>query len=286
MRPHPRPSSAGFTLIELLVVISIIALLIGILLPALGAARGTAQAAACLSNLRQIGIACQTYAGDYDEALPPHNFADPNLISASGLPNANRWWCIADVAGDEREVFAQSLLGPYLGGASEIGGCPTFDPPAAYVEDVRAGFGISVPPIDYAYNGLMLGVPDPVVGAARWIPYRLSQIKDPTRTVLLTDAGQYLPGYEGEVVFSVEFELQPPVADTLPERGSSAPDSSIATVHGRHAGNANAAWADGHASAEVVRFDASNALEAERQLGDLFDGDTPNNDWWDAGRRP
>ncbi len=62
-----RASRVGFTLIELLVVISIIALLIGILLPALGAARNTARDAACLSNLRQLGLGVTTYATDNNE---------------------------------------------------------------------------------------------------------------------------------------------------------------------------------------------------------------------------
>ncbi len=56
------PGRAAFTLVELLVVISIIALLIGLLLPALGAARDAARGAACLSNLRQIGLANQAFA--------------------------------------------------------------------------------------------------------------------------------------------------------------------------------------------------------------------------------
>ncbi|MEZ6190639.1 MAG: type II secretion system protein [Phycisphaerales bacterium] len=61
----------GFTLIELLVVISIIALLVGILLPALGAARKSAQNIKCLSNLRQVGIGTMGYAIDSKDFLPP-----------------------------------------------------------------------------------------------------------------------------------------------------------------------------------------------------------------------
>lgn len=61
----------GFTLIELLVVISIIALLVGILLPALGAARSAARRIACASNMRQMGVAHVSYSTENDDFIVP-----------------------------------------------------------------------------------------------------------------------------------------------------------------------------------------------------------------------
>ena len=65
-----RKLRGGFTLIELLVVIAVIALLMAILLPALGRAREQAKGTRCLSNLKQIGIAMHAYAADYQYLLP------------------------------------------------------------------------------------------------------------------------------------------------------------------------------------------------------------------------
>ena len=76
--PSNRPAG-GFTLIELLVVIGIIAVLIAILLPALGAARESADTVVCKSRMRQLAIGWQIYADDNNDiSVPgqPGRFAD------------------------------------------------------------------------------------------------------------------------------------------------------------------------------------------------------------------
>jgi prepilin-type N-terminal cleavage/methylation domain-containing protein/prepilin-type processing-associated H-X9-DG protein len=62
--------NAGFTLIELLVVIAIIAILAAILFPVFAQAREKARQTACLSNMKQIGLALSMYNQDYDETMP------------------------------------------------------------------------------------------------------------------------------------------------------------------------------------------------------------------------
>lgn len=72
---HTRHQNQAFTLIELLVVISIVAILISILLPALASARESSRSIDCFSRLKSLGVVSQSYLSDYKEYLPYPNWA-------------------------------------------------------------------------------------------------------------------------------------------------------------------------------------------------------------------
>lgn len=114
----------AFTLIELLVVIGIVALLIGILIPALAQARKTARTVACAASLRGIGQGLVLYHGDHKELVVP-SFNMTGTTGGAGVP-LDGWACILDRDG-------------YLQGGAGSRGNPFYCPETVDVAGVATG---------------------------------------------------------------------------------------------------------------------------------------------------
>ena len=121
----------GFTLVELLVVISIIALLISLLLPALAKARQLAVRIEGAANMQQIGIALHEYASEYRGQYPLANTAVPNFADANDGTAYNQFY--APLAG---------LSALYVSSYGYIANQPLINPQAGVLPDTAAGLSL------------------------------------------------------------------------------------------------------------------------------------------------
>lgn len=166
-------SPAGFTLIELLVVISIIALLVAMLLPALGKARNSARDVICLSNLRQQAIAAVMYGADWNNFYMANTWATtiPATYPDASLPLPFGNYSVPQ------------------DGLSQLGYMPGIEAwtcPRLFIHNLRKSSWGRLK-YTYAVTGLhghySTGVRDNDTG-----PYKIDEIKFPQKTWLLFDS--------------------------------------------------------------------------------------------------
>ena len=245
----------AFTLIEMLVVISIMTLMIAMLMPSLGKSREAARSTQCLSNLKQLGLAIESYATDQGQYYPPYKtpFQDTPRAYWGGLLAAGRY-------------ITPGL--PF--------DCPSFNPvrtdhlkaqpdnPERYWFYTQYGINWQHIGTRFGEQGAgAAGLGNAALGLGPPTP-RIEDVRQPIKTIMLVDAyGKVWAGTSNDS--GITFV------------GDSAASAATGSAHVRHGGGINVLFVDTHAE-HILCSVPQNPYTPDA----LTDGDlSPDDNLWD-----
>jgi prepilin-type N-terminal cleavage/methylation domain-containing protein/prepilin-type processing-associated H-X9-DG protein len=284
---RPTRPRHGFTLIELLVVISIIALLLSMLLPALGKAKKIAKGLVCATNVRRLSIGMSLYAYTNDDFFPPDRIREKGVGIQVGkyIRYRPRWiWYLSDEIGpviNPDSYATEAEFNSALTMDNDYFLCPSLKD-KKFAQNIRNGA--------YGFNYQYLSNTRPGPNGERYsnFPNRTTSVTRPTDTIVIGDSrGAGIP--HGEHAYTMDppkMAYRKNARNFGPKSGAIVPvggADKYSPSDGRHEGKVNISFLDGHSEKmnyEELGYAVDPVTDRPVEKSNTLIGGPGNNHLW------